>query len=315
MSLFKKNKPKKNDDLRRTRRSASDLKKQESLKYGSTRQDVKDLAGREKQRLSKKQIEDVGLFQYWLRRIGLLILLLAITASLTSILTVSSDVEIVIDDQNNSSAFLRDSNSEYEVAARSLLNKSLLNRNKLTINSESIENGIKDKFAEISGVELKIPLFAHRPIIHIRAEIPSVVLNSTGGSYALSRDGYALMPSGKLPSSVRDKLPQVNDQSGIAINIGGQALPSDNVAFINEVVGQLREKNIEVESFTIPIGTSELDAKVAGQAYSVKFNLHPPPDVKQQIGTFLATKAMLERKSIPITQYIDVRVEGRAYYR
>ena len=64
---------------------------------------------------------------------------------------------------------------------------------------------------------------------------------------------------------------------------------------------------------TLPPAASELDVKIAGKPYFVKFNLQAD-DARRQAGTFLATQAQLQRKGITPAQYIDVRVEGRAYY-
>ena len=312
MALFKKKKKPK--QTRARQRPASDGPKRSSaFSYGATRQDAEVQAARDEQR-AKNQPKPISPANYWLRRIGLLVLLLALTASITSSLTLSTDAEIVAVDDNNSTAFLS-SETTYQAAAQKLLAESFFNQNKVTIDTDKISKELVKQFPELSNASVTLPLLAHRPIIHIQAAKPSVILNSSGGSYVLDANGRALIPSGKLPSSVRDTLPQINDQSGLEVRLGTQVLTRGNIEFIETVVGQLANKQVKVESFTLPAGTSELDAKIAGQPYFAKFNLQTPPDARQQAGTFLATKAMLERKNTPASKYIDVRVEGRAYYQ
>ncbi len=312
MALFKKNK--KPEKTRQRQRAASDEPKRSSaFSYGSTRQDTEVMAAREEQRV-KNQPKVVSPATYWLRRIGLLVLLLALTASITSSLTLSTDAEIVAVDDSNSIAFLS-SEATYQQAAQKLLAESFLNQNKITINTDKISKELVKQFPELSNASVTLPLLAHRPVIHIQAAKPAVILHASGGSYVLDANGKALIPSGKLPSSVRDKLPQVNDQSGIEVKLNEQVLTRGNIEFIETVVAQLANKQVKVESFTLPAGTSELDAKIVDKPYYVKFNLQTPPDARQQAGTFLATKAMLERKNTPSSKYIDVRVEGRAYYQ
>ncbi len=65
---------------------------------------------------------------------------------------------------------------------------------------------------------------------------------------------------------------------------------------------------------TLPVGTSELDVRLAGQPYSVKFNLESGT-ARQQAGTFLATESKLKSQNVTPAEYIDVRVDGRAYYK
>lgn len=312
MSLLKK-KEKKSERRQRQRTVTGQPKRSSAFSYGSTRQDTDVMAAREEQR-AKNQPKSVSPANYWLRRIGLLVLLLALTASITSSLTLSTDAEIVAVDNNNSTAFLSPE-STYQAAAQKLLASSFFNQNKITINTDKISKELVKQFPELSNASVTLPLLAHRPVIHIQAAKPSVILNASGGSYVLDASGRALIPSGKLASSVRDTLPQVNDQSGLEIKLGEQVLTTGNIKFIETVVGQLANKQVKVESFTLPAGTSELGAKIADQPYFVKFNLQTPPDARQQAGTFLATKAMLERKNTPAGKYIDVRVEGRAYYQ
>jgi hypothetical protein len=63
----------------------------------------------------------------------------------------------------------------------------------------------------------------------------------------------------------------------------------------------------------LPVQTNELDVNLAGQSYFVKFDLQEN-DPRQQAGTFLATIASLKSQNITPTKYVDVRVDGRAYY-
>src|SRR4051794_9162796 len=103
-----------------------------AFSYGASRPDKQTTSNREQTKAKSSQ-DTTKFGQFWLRRIGLLILLLAITASVTSSLTLSADPEIVqIEEKNNSSAFLHDQ-ATYQAAASKLISGSLLNRNKITI--------------------------------------------------------------------------------------------------------------------------------------------------------------------------------------
>ena len=73
-------------------------------------------------------------------------------------------------------------------------------------------------------------------------------------------------------------------------------------------------KHITITSMTLPPAADELDVHLTGVNYYIKFNL-ANDDARQQVGTFLATQAQLKSQGITPGQYIDVRVDGRAYYQ
>jgi hypothetical protein len=91
-------------------------------------------------------------------------------------------------------------------------------------------------------------------------------------------------------------------------------LPANSVTFVQTLVAQLSSKHYTIASMTLPPAASELDVKLVGQAYSIKFNFENN-DPRQQVGTFLATIAQLQKQNITPSQYVDVRVDGRAYYQ
>ena len=79
-------------------------------------------------------------------------------------------------------------------------------------------------------------------------------------------------------------------------------------------MAQLTAKQYTISALTLPAGTSELDASLSGLPYIVKFNLQAT-NARQQVGTFLATAGRLSSQHITPAKYVDVRVDGRAYYQ
>lgn len=297
----------------RQRTNQDDNVRSQAFSYGANRPDQESLSNRETERLSSaRSTKQAGGF--WLQRVGFLILILAVTAAATSSLTLSANPEIVpTNDSRDASSFLH-SQSTYQVAAAKLISESFFNRNKITINTSKISQQLVDQFPELSSASVTLPLLAHRPIIHIQASKPALVLQTSNGSYVLDSNGKALLPSDRLNPAVLQKLPRITDQSGLKVSINHQILTSGNVNFIETIIAQLAAKKVSIESLTLPSASSEVDAKIAGQPYYVKFNLQSN-DARRQAGAFLATQAQLKRNNLTPSQYIDVRVEGRAYYR
>lgn len=204
--------------------------------------------------------------------------------------------------------------SVYQQAAHRAFGGSLANNNKLTINTDAVATELKNSFPELHAVSISLPFFGRQPTVYIQPAIPQLVFSTASGQFILDSNGRALSiyQSGKLLPTDRS-VPIVSDQTGIAVKKGDIALPSQSVAFITQVAGQLYAKQIKVDTWTLPAGGSELDVKVSGAPYFVKFNLQS--SAREEAGTFLAAKNYLNGKNIVPQQYIDARVTGRVYYK
>ena len=266
-------------------------------------------------RLRPGQSEPRSITTLWAqigRRAGVLVLLAAIAVSLVNILSVSPHAKIEpLTSSQASSAFLR-SRAEYQAAADKLLAGSIWNRNKITINTAQVSRQLVEQFPELSSASVTLPLLAHRPTIYVQPAQAALVVAADNGAYVIDQNGRALMPSANLPTA--HNLPQIVDQSGLHISTGHQVLTSDDVSFIQTVLAELAAKRVQVSSMVLPASSRELDVYIAGQPYFIKFNL-AGGDARQQAGTYLATIAELQRQHTTPAHYIDVRVDGRAYYK
>jgi hypothetical protein len=281
-----------------------------AMSYYSRRSDEALNTGRNLLRRETTKRTARAFARFWFHRFGLATLLITALICLADIVSLSSNPRIVL--EGGSSQFVRQS-AAYQTATNKLLAASIWDRNKLTLNPGQLSNQLKDQFPELTDVSITLPLLAHRPVIYLQASPPAVILNSASGSYVLGTNGKALVAADTLTATTWH-LPVVTDQSGLALALNRQALTSDDINFIQTIVAQLAAHHFSVSAMTLPASTSELDVQVAGQPYLVKFNLENR-DARQQAGTYLATQAYLQSQNITPAQYIDARVDGRAYYK
>lgn len=285
-----------------------------AFSYYARRSPDRQNVGRETGRQPAAANTGTSLWRGLAERGGLLLLVLAIAAGTIHSLGVSYTPRIV--QLGGSDAVLLHSTSEYATAATDILNDSIWNRNKITINTKAVSQKLKAEFPELADVSMTLPLLAQRPVIYLQPSQPVLVLQTSSGGYVIGQNGTALLPTIQLPNSLALELPVVDDQTGVSVHTGQRALSSTDVAFIQMVVAQLKAAHIKTGELTLPPGTSELDVRLAGKPYYAKFNLHASLDsARQQAGTLIAVKRKLESKQLTPHKYIDVRVEGRAYYR
>ena len=245
------------------------------------------------------------------QRLGFILALLVVLACIINVLRLSSDPKVVSLTAGSADTFLH-SNATYEQAAQKLLAGSILNGNKITINSDQIVHKLKQEFPELSDVSITLPLVGHRPVVYIAPTTPSLILQAGPSSFVLDENGKVLTTNTSGPDTT--SLPTVTDQSGLKAEVNKQALPASTISFIQTVLGQLAAAHLTVASLTLPTSTYELDVHPSGVGYFVKFNIHSD-DARQQAGTYLAVRQRLQSQNITPAAYIDVRVDGRAYYK
>lgn len=247
------------------------------------------------------------------KRAFVIVLAIVGTALAVNSLMLNRDPEVIALADSNSRRYLLHSQETYYEAARSILGSSLANTNKLTVNTDKIAAEIRRQFPELEEVSVALPLVGHQPVIYLQPAEPALLLRSAGDVLVVSSSGQVLAETANPARLAKLGLVVVEDQSGLALKPGTSALPGADVAFITEVVGQLRAKKLTLTALTLPRGASELDIRLKGDPYIVKFNLRG--DARAEAGSYLAVRQYLKRTRQTPSSYIDVRVENKVYYR
>lgn len=167
---------------------------------------------------------------------------------------------------------------------------------KLAKNQSSIENlniikGIPDT--------LKVEVLVRRPQIQWRTQDITYFIDDVGVIFNLDN-----------PNEELNKLPIVTDGKNLAIATGQKIVTSDFVKLMNTLPGKINDvtgKNIE--SMTISETTNNLDIKLK-DGYLIKFDTVGNIDDE-----LFLLKKIKEAHESGIKEYVDLRVEGKAYYK
>jgi hypothetical protein len=248
-----------------------------------------------------------------LKKTTLTLLLTIMLALAFYLLPVSTQVSVKVVDGSKQGLPLA-SNTVYAEAAENVLNQSPTNRLKIGVQTNKVSHTLLSKYPELQQASLTVPFIGRQPTLHIQAAKPAMVIIATNGEFALDSQGKVLVMTSNLSSKQSLSVPVVTDQSNLRLSLNKPALTPNNVRFIAIVLGQLKAKHINYSSLTLPPSASELDVGLANKPYAIKFNLQSDT-AREQAGTFLAAQKELDRQHITPIHYIDVRVEGRAYYQ
>lgn len=258
---------------------------------------------------TKPENVDVNRGKWW-HKIPTYVAVGVLVAAFIYAITLTTTPEVKIVD-NTSQSFMQPI-SVYKQAAHNLLSGSILNSTKVTINTDSIASKLMKQFPELNGVSIVLPLTGRQPILEIRPSQSIIILSNSQGRYVINQQGNAIIKLNTVQLNKAFNLPVVTDDSGLVVNLGNQVLPVDTIAFINTVIGQFKAKNISIQSMTLADVPYELDVRVSGEPYFIKFNLQEDP--LYEVGTYFATEKELTTLKATPSQYIDIRIPGKAYY-
>ncbi len=247
-----------------------------------------------------------------LHRFGSVLLASILLICLVSVLQVNTNPRILL--LNGDQGFALHSDEEYAAVATNAIRGSMFNTNKVTINTHDISRHIEQAFPEVKSASIALPLIGHRPTVYIELTRPILVLNTASQSVVIDSAGQALVRAQSVANLASFKLPSVYDQSQLNLSVGDVVLSSNAVAFIQEVLAQLSSRQLHIDRMVLPAGTEELDIYLKGDTYYTKYNLHET-NARQQVGTFLAVRKKLSKEKGVPSEYIDVRLAGRAYYK
>lgn len=235
----------------------------------------------------------------------------AIIVSVGYILTINTTPKVTLAG-GEAAKLLRDETA-YEGAAREFLNSSLVNRSKITIDTMALSRTLLQQFPELEAADVTVPLAGRRPIIALTPARPALLVSTQNGLFVLDGSGRAMLSASEVVEPNVADLPVVADESGLDVEVGKSSLPQETVDFIQTLVAHLQAKQLTVESMSLPAVANELHVRLANQPYFIKFNT--TTDARQSAGALLALKQRLEATSQVPAQYLDFRVEERAYYR
>lgn len=134
---------------------------------------------------------------------------------------------------------------------------------------------------------------------------PGVVWVSAGENWEIDIEGVVIGAASNQPMAT------VLDTANIPVKPGDRVAPSRFVGFVQDVADTLpSQTGLKIEAFEVPESTSEVYVKT-NKGYIIK--LDTTRSAAEQLRDLAIVLRNLNGK-IP-AQYVDLRVEGRAYYQ
>lgn len=176
------------------------------------------------------------------------------------------------------------------------------------LNKDELISQIIENVPEVSDVQIykgipnavKVVILEHNE---------SLIWKSEGKSYLISSEGYAYRD---VTDKISDysSLPRVEDNSNLKVVEGQKIVSPSFVAFIENIYSNFfNEVNIEPDYFSIEETTFDVNLKTKA-GFLVKFD--SLRSSKKQLDDL---KRVLMEKRDQINEYVDLRIDGWAYYK
>lgn len=188
------------------------------------------------------------------------------------------------------------------------LNSRLLAKNWLFLNQQDLKGYLQKTFTgqETITVSKKFP--NHLSVVTDEQK-PGLIWKTGSRTYILSTSGRVISEQQKADNSA---LPQVIDSTNLPVEVGSRVAARDFVNFVSKVGDFMKANKIGVEKMYVLDTTSELYVKTQA-GYDIKFSTNQNPDSATR--SLKATLDLINQQNKKPSSYIDLRVEGRAFYK
>lgn len=107
---------------------------------------------------------------------------------------------------------------------------------------------------------------------------------------------------------------RITDQSGLSSALSGQSVMSNRfMSYVGQVIGLAKEQGYTVSTIVIPTGmTRQVEVHVQDLSYFFKFSSDRPAG--EGVADMVKTIQWMESHQVT-PEYVDVRVDGRVFYR
>lgn len=206
------------------------------------------------------------------------------------------------------SSFLKIRHIEVAGAADETIKSSFdqfLGKNILLLDTSKIQKHVQEKQPTAYKVEISRGL-PDTLKIKIENKTPAVIWQTQDKSYFIAVDGFVL---GETQDSASSNLIKVLDQKNIAIKTETQIVAPSFVDFVTKAIDQIKnETGLNPLAVNVGETTFQINVKTA----DFEIILDTTRDLDNQIK---ALKTVLDKHKNEITKYVDLRVNGRAYWQ
>ena len=188
------------------------------------------------------------------------------------------------------------------------LSSRIFGRNWLILNTQGLRGTLQKTFNGQESISVD-KVFPSKLIIKTDEQKPGLIWKTGTHRYVVSVNGRVMS---EIQHDQSSDLVTVVDTSNIPVDIGDNVAGRQFVTFTTEINKVLRENNLGPSELFVRETTGELNAKTT-QGYDIKFDTTVDPAA--QVRALNAILELLKSSNKKPAEYIDLRINGKAFYR
>ncbi|MBI2797829.1 FtsQ-type POTRA domain-containing protein [Candidatus Saccharibacteria bacterium] len=196
---------------------------------------------------------------------------------------------------------------EVQKAVEQALSETPLSRNIIFLNTTQISDLIKSQNQQVASVRVDRSL-PNGIVVIIREQDPALLWRSATKAYVVSNDGYAYSQT----TNNINNLITVIDTSNLPVRLGQPIVPASFVSFVKDLQTKLPSLGIKLAQLNVGETTSEI-VVATNSGYSIRLDTTRSSD--DQLNDLKSTLDALKKQNKKITEYVDLRVPGKAFYK
>jgi hypothetical protein len=205
------------------------------------------------------------------------------------------------------------SDSDYKKIIEDAVGNDMRNRLKPLLQVNALKESVGMAIPEAGTVTVKSSFLGHRPEVIIYTDKPIAIFSQPGSiDYLISNRGRLLLPASQSVISTAG-LPLIQNLTGVNGKAGEQFMRPDETLAFNRLLAQYAAENSK-PIFTLNTTPHEILAKESGRgSYQARYLL--TDTITSQFGSLRATEKKLQELSQTASEYIDVRLVDKTYYK
>ncbi|HBO60498.1 TPA: hypothetical protein DD449_02355 [Candidatus Berkelbacteria bacterium] len=177
-------------------------------------------------------------------------------------------------------------------------------KNIFSVSAKDIEEYLLEKNSQFSSVEVTLGIPSTLRI-KFNERQPVLVWQSNGKNYLVDESAIAF----KETDNASPDLILVTDNKNVPVSLPSRIVNSNFIDFLKNAKMKIGKLNLAITKFEVNETTFQVDAATDK---NIKIFFDTTKSITDQID---AAQKVYEEKKNEITQYMDVRVEGKVYYQ
>ncbi len=174
---------------------------------------------------------------------------------------------------------------------------------------QNIDNQLKKNNYQIANTKID-RIYPNKLKVTITEQKPSLLWKSGNVISVFSSNGHAY--SGEPSEELKSSLPTVVDTSNLPVKTGEVALAESFVSFVEQLHSKLPENGVKVVEYQVQETTTELFI-LTQQGYKIRFDTTRP--LSEQLTDLVTVLDDLKKQNKAPKEYIDLRINGRVFYK